>query len=63
MRTTYNISVGEMKERNNTEDLITDVRIIIECNAEYENVNWIRLAKDAVQERAFFNKVMILRVP
>ena len=63
MRGAYRILVGKPEE-DNLEDLVVDVRIILEWIFEsgMGGMDWIDLAQDRARGRAFVNAVMNLQV-
>jgi hypothetical protein len=62
----YTFYSGTLKERDHLIVLGIDARIILKLfhrEMWYENVNWIRLAHNRAQWRAFVNTVMNLYLP
>jgi hypothetical protein len=58
--------LGGPKARDHWKDLGVDGRIKMKLDLRemgIDGANWIRLAQDSVQWRAFVNTVMNLRVP
>jgi hypothetical protein len=59
-RGVYRVLLGVLKGRDQWEDLGVGGKITL---GWIDGANWIQLAKDRVQWRAFMNTVMKLRVP